>query len=144
MRLASPVFSEGGGIPSRYTCDGEDISPPLEIADMPEGTESLALVMDDPDAPGRTFVHWVAYDIEPAPRIEEDSTPGVGGLSHFGTKVYGGPCPPSGTHRYVFKLYALDRKLGHEAGLSKEELLEAVEGHILASAELTGRYSRES
>ncbi len=142
MRLTSPVFSEGGEIPSRYTCDGEDISPPLEIEDLPEGAESLALVMDDPDAPGRTFVHWVAYDIDPADRFEEAASVGTGGLNHFGTKAYGGPCPPSGSHRYVFKLYALDRKLGREAGLSKEELLEEIEGSILAEARLTGTYQR--
>jgi len=143
MRLTSPAFSDGGEIPPLYTCDGEDVSPPLEIAEIPEGTASLALVMDDPDAPGRTFVHWVAYDIDPAARIGEAAAVGTGGLNHFGTKVYGGPCPPSGTHRYVFKLYALDRKLGRQPGLNKEQLLEAIEGHILARAELTGLYRRE-
>jgi Raf kinase inhibitor-like YbhB/YbcL family protein len=142
MQLTSPAFSEGSEIPPRYTCDGEDISPPLEIAELPEGAESLALVMDDPDAPGRTFVHWVAYDIEPAGRIEEAASIGTGGLNHFGRKDYGGPCPPSGSHRYVFKLYALGRKLGRQAGLSKEELLEEIEGSVLAEARLTGTYQR--
>ncbi len=142
MRLTSPVFTEGGEIPPRYTCDGEDISPRLEIEGIPEGTEALALIMDDPDAPGKTFVHWVAYDIEPVARFEQDADVGIGGLNHFGTRVYGGPCPPSGSHRYIFKLYALNRKLGREAGMNKEELLKEIEGSILAVAELTGRYRR--
>lgn len=143
MRLTSPVFSSGEFIPAPYTCDGADISPPLEIEDIPPRAVSLALVMDDPDSPGRTFVHWILYDIEVAGRIEEGSHPGTGGLNDFGRTDYGGPCPHSGTHRYVLKIYALDRKLGREKGLNKEAVLAAIEGHILASAELTGRYRRD-
>lgn len=143
MRLTSPVFSSGEFIPAPYTCDGADISPPLEIEDIPPRAVSLVLVMDDPDSPGRTFVHWILYDIEVAGRIEEGSHPGTGGLNDFGRTDYGGPCPHSGTHRYVLKIYALDRKLGREKGLNKEAVLAAIEGHILASAELTGRYRRD-
>lgn len=144
MRLSSPAFSAGKAIPAVYTCDGADINPPLVIGDIPRGAVTLALVMDDPDSPGRTFVHWVAYDIEIAGRIEEGSPAGTGGLNDFGRTDYGGPCPHSGEHRYVFKLYALDRNLDLKPGLNKEQLLAAIEGHILARAELTGRYRRES
>ncbi len=143
MRLSSPAFADGESIPAVYTCDGSDINPTLVIGGIPRNTVSLSLVMDDPDSPGRTFVHWVAYDIEVSGRIEEGSHPGTGGLNDFGRSDYGGPCPHSGTHRYVFKLYALDRKLDREPGLNKDQLLEAVEGHILARADLTGRYRRE-
>ncbi len=143
MRLTSPVFNHEGDIPAVYTCDGKDINPPLEISEIPEGTETLALIMDDPDAPGRTFIHWVAYDIEPAEAIEENTSPGTGGLTDFGRKDYGGPCPPSGTHRYFFKVYALDTRLDAAEGLSKEELVEAMDGHILDNAELIGLYSRK-
>ncbi len=143
MRLLSPAFPDGETIPVVYTCDGSDINPPLVIGGIPRETASLALVMDDPDSQDRTFVHWVAYDIDAASRIEENSHPGTGGLNDFGKTDYGGPCPHSGTHRYVFKLYALDRKLGLDPGLNKEQLLESIEGHILARAELTGRCHRE-
>ena len=94
MKLISPVFNHKGNIPLVYTCDGKDISPPLEISEIPEGPETLALIMDDPDAPGRTFVHWVAYDLEPTETIEENTSPGTEGLTDFGRKDYGGPCPP--------------------------------------------------
>ncbi len=143
MRLTSPAFSAGESIPALYTCDGADINPPLVIDGIPPEAVSLSLVMDDPDSPGRTFVHWVAYDLDLTGRIEEGSRPGTGGLNDFGRTDYGGPCPHSGTHRYVFKIYALDRKLGREKGLNKEEVLAAIEDHILARAELTGRYRRE-
>ena len=143
MRLTSPAFSAGEAIPALYTCDGSDINPPLVIDGIPPETVSLVLIMDDPDCPERTFVHWVAYDIDVIGRIEEESRPGTGGLNDFGRTDYGGPCPPSGSHRYIFKLYALDRKLDRDPGLNKKQLLEAVEGHILARAELTGLYRRE-
>ncbi|MDP8236784.1 MAG: YbhB/YbcL family Raf kinase inhibitor-like protein [Candidatus Erginobacter occultus] len=143
MRLTSPAFSEGESIPALYTCDGAAINPPLVIDDIPPRAVSLALVMDDPDSPGRTFVHWVAYDLDVTGRIEEGSHPGTGGLNDFGRTDYVGPCPHSGTHRYVFKFYALDQKIGREKGLNKDELLTAIEGHIIARGELIGRYSRE-
>ncbi len=143
MELTSPAFNPGEMLPPVYTCDGKDINPPLEIKDIPPQAVSLALTMDDPDAPGITFVHWVAYDIEVTERIGEDSSPDTGGLNDFGRNDYGGPCPPSGTHRYIFKLYALDQKLNREEGLSKKELNKAMEGHILAEAELIGLYSRK-
>ncbi len=144
MKLTSPAFEHGGEIPSLFTCDGSDISPPLEISDVPKGTASLALVMDDPDAPGGTFDHWVVWNIPPGTgRIASGSEPqGVQGRTDFGRMGYGGPCPPSGTHRYVFKLYALDTKLGLGRGSRKDDLEAAMRGHVLAEALLEGSYRR--
>ena len=129
-------------IPARYTCQGEDISPALEIQSIPEGTKSLALIVDDPDAPAGTWVHWVVFNIAPAGRIEESSSPGLQGKTSFGNNAYGGPCPPSGTHRYYFKLYALDTALQLQEGVSKAALTQAMQGHILATAELVGLYKK--
>jgi len=143
MKLTSPSFPAGGKIPAVFTCDGRNISPELEISGIPKEARSLALIMDDPDSPGRTFIHWVAYDIGVAERIGENEAPGLSGLNDFGDLGYGGPCPYSGSHRYSFRIYALDRKLGLREGLNKQELLEAVQGHILEEAELIGIYSRE-
>ncbi|MBE9126543.1 MULTISPECIES: YbhB/YbcL family Raf kinase inhibitor-like protein [unclassified Coleofasciculus] len=150
MNLESPAFDTNEMIPSQYTCDGEDISPALNWDAPPTGTQSLALIVDDPDAPNRTFVHWVAYDIAPEVRQLPEGIPtqatlangGTQGENDFGNLGYGGPCPPSGTHRYFFKLYALDRALGLESGATKAQLEAAMSGHILGSAELIGRYSR--
>jgi Raf kinase inhibitor-like YbhB/YbcL family protein len=111
---------------------------------MPEGTKSLALIVDDPDAPMKTWVHWVVYDITPVNRIEEDSIPGKQGLNDFGRKDWGGPCPPSGTHRYYFKIYALDSMLGLPEGADKRSVEKAMEGHVLGKAELIGLYKRGS
>jgi Raf kinase inhibitor-like YbhB/YbcL family protein len=150
MELKSSAFEHGGMIPSRFTCDGEDISPALEWESLPEGTKSLALICDDPDAPVGTWVHWVYYNI-PADskglpeKVETDENPQCGGSqgrSDFGSIGYGGPCPPGGTHRYFFKLYALDTILELEPGASKNELLKAMEGHILEQTEFMGKYSR--
>ena len=144
MELRSEAFENGGMIPARYTCDGRDISPPLEISGVPDGTVSLALVMDDPDAPGGTFDHWLVWNIPPeTARIEEGREPqGVQGRTDFGRLGYGGPCPPSGTHTYRFKLYALDCTLDLPEGARKAQLEAAMQGHILAQALLEGRYSR--
>jgi len=144
MELCSSAFDQGAMIPSRYTCDGADVSPPLTISDVPEGTVSLALVMDDPDAPGGTFDHWLVWNIPAGTtRIPEGAEPeGVQGRTGFGRLGYGGPCPPSGTHRYRFKLYALDRTLDLPEGSGKSALESAMEGHVLAEALLEGRYSR--
>jgi hypothetical protein len=140
MELSSPAFENADLIPKKYTCNGEDVSPPLAIEDIPANTRSLTLIVDDPDAPSGTFVHWVVYDIAPTPNIGEGSVPGIQGMNSFKKTAYGGPCPPSGTHRYFFKLYALDDKLGLGEGESKQEVVKAMEGHIIGSAELVGRY----
>ena len=112
MKLSSPEFEHNGHIPKKFTCQGDDISPALIVEDIPEGARTLALVVDDPDAPMGTWVHWVVYNISPAmSRIKEDSIPGIQVMNNFGRIEYGGPCPPSGTHRYFFKVYALDTEL---------------------------------
>lgn len=142
MKISSPEFEHNEMIPSQFTCDGEDINPALIIEDIPPETKSLALIVDDPDAPMGTWVHWVVYDIPVTNQIQEDSAPGKQGMNDFRKKGYGGPCPPSGTHRYFFKLYALDQELNLEEGLRKKNVENAMEGHILAQAELIGLYKR--
>jgi Raf kinase inhibitor-like YbhB/YbcL family protein len=144
MQVKSPAFENGGTIPARFTCDGSDISPPLEISDLPAATATLTLVMDDPDAPGGTFDHWLVWNIPPSTaRVAEGVEPdGVAGRTDFGRLGYGGPCPPGGTHRYVFTVYALDMILDLPEGASKSDLEVAMGGHILARAQLTGRYAR--
>jgi len=144
LKIESPAFENEGYIPSKYTCDGLNVSPRLVFSDVPPGAVSLALVMDDPDAPMGTFDHWVVWNIPPETRVvEEGEEPeGVQGKTGFGRQGYGGPCPPSGVHRYYFKLYALDVRLDLRRGSSKRELERAMEGHILAKAVLMGRYAR--
>lgn len=150
MKITSTVFSEGEQIPDKYTCEGQDVSPPLSWEEIPEDTKSLALIADDPDAPGTTWVHWVVYDIPPTgggfpesmPSSEKLKNGGVQGITDFKRLGYGGPCPPSGTHRYYFKLYALDSVLGEAPGLSKRKLEEAMEGKIMDQCSLMGTYSR--
>ncbi len=151
MRLTSPAFEPNQLIPSQYTCDGEDISPPLDWDDPPEGTESLALICDDPDAPGKTWVHWIVYNLpNVAHSLPENVSSSISPLSEsvqgkndFKQVKYGGPCPPSGTHRYFFKLYALDSKLNLESGATKAQVEAAMTGHILGKAQLIGLYSRK-
>lgn len=150
MRLESPAFAHGDLIPSRYTCDGEDLSPPLVWEDVPEGTSALALVLDDPDAPAGTWVHWVVFNLPPSSgRIPEGASESGGlpegadeGANSWGGVGYRGPCPPSGTHRYFFKLHALDLSLENRAGATASEVLKGVEGHVLAECALMGRYAR--
>ena len=142
MNLTSPSFKNNGKMPAKFTCEGEDINPALEIENLPAGTRSLALIVDDPDAPVKTWVHWVVYDIPPSNYIGEDSIPGKQGINDSGGKDYNGPCPPSGTHRYYFKVYALDKVLGLNDGISKESLEKAMQRSILSSAELIGLYNR--
>lgn len=150
MKITSAAFQDGGLIPRKYTCDGEDLSPPLAWADLPRETQSIALIADDPDAPRGTWVHWVIYDLPPEARELSEGVPPADtlpngakqGRNDFGKIGYGGPCPPRGTHRYFFKLYALDRKLGLPAGKTKQELLDAMRGYVLAEAQLMGRYGR--
>ena len=143
MKLSSLDFEHEGHIPEKFTCDGEDISPSLIIEDVPEGTKRLALIVEDPDAPAGIWIHWVVFNIHITDVIEEDEIPGIQGINDFRKLDYGGPCPPSGTHRYFFKLYALDTKLDLEEGCRKKDLLKAMEGHILAEAELVGLYLRK-
>lgn len=143
MRLTSPAFENNGYIPKKFTCDGEDINPALEISDIADKAQSLALIIDDPDAPMGTWVHWVVFNIPIITRIEENSIPGKQGRNDFGRRDYGGPCPPSGTHRYFFKIYTLDKKLDLAEGISKQDLENAMQGHILDKAELIGLYKRK-
>ena len=143
MRLTSHTFDHQGAIPERYTCDGLDVSPPLTLDGMPVGTATLTVVMDDPDAPVGTWDHWVAYDVAPTDEIPEDATSlGTSGINSWGRTGYGGPCPPDGTHRYFFTVYALDTELGLQPGADKATVLDAIAGHVLDEAVLMGRYSR--
>lgn len=145
LQLTSPAFPHDGMIPPEHTCDGADGNPPLAIRNVPEKTRSLALIVDDPDAPRGTWVHWVVWNIAPdTTEILADSVPAgaLQGTNDFGKPGYGGPCPPSGTHRYFFKLYALDSSLALKAGATKAQLEEAMKGHILEKAERIGLYRR--
>lgn len=146
MKITSSAFQHNQTIPAKYTCDGENISPPLTISEVPEGTQSLLLINDDPDAPAGTWVHWTIWNIDPATaEIAENSVPqgAVEGITSFGSAGYGGPCPPSGEHRYFFKLYALDTTLDLDSKADKAQLEKVMEGHILAEGELIGLYSRQ-
>ena len=144
MRLKSKNFEDGGSIPSEFTCDGRDISPQLSWEDAPDRTRSFALSLADPDAPGGNFIHWLVYDIpEGADEIDRGSLPdGAKQVRNdFGRKEYGGPCPPSGTHRYVFTLYALDTE--HLEVANEDDFFEKVKEHTLSKAELMGLYRRK-
>jgi hypothetical protein len=151
LQIASPAFSEGEAIPKKFTCDGPDASPQLKWNEPPANTQSFALIMDDPDAPGGTWVHWVLYDLpagtrelpEGVAKQEQLASGARQGRNDFGKIGYGGPCPPSGKpHRYFFKLYALDAKLNLKASATKADLERATKGHVLAQAELIGKYGR--
>ena len=150
MQLMSPAFRYGDMIPKKYTCDGDDISPPLKWKGVPEGTKSFVLICDDPDAPMGTWVHWVYYNIPNNVRsLPESIVPsenpyigGTQGINDFQRIGYGGPCPPMGTHRYFFRLYALDDILDLPAGLTKAQVLGRIGDHIIGVAVLMGRYSR--
>ncbi len=149
MKIISPVFQHEGKIPRVYSCQGDNISPPLEFSHIPTAANSLVLIMDDPDVPpsvrkDRMYVHWVVYDIKPTTtKIEENATPfGTVGKNTAGSMNYVGPCPPDREHRYFFKLYAIDKILKLPPGATKEEVLKAIEGHMIAQAELMGRYEK--
>jgi hypothetical protein len=142
IKVFSSAFASNGSIPGKYTCDGQNINPPLEFESIPEEAESLVLIVDDPDASPKTFTHWIVWNIEPVAKIEEDSIPGVEGLNDFKKIGYGGPCPPSGTHRYFFRVYALDKTLELKAGAGRKDLENEMIGHIIAEGELMGKYSR--
>jgi len=150
LKITSSAFEEGGMIPKQYTCDGANISPPLRWTSVPLGTKSLALICDDPDAPMGIWVHWIISNlptninelpesIPPQKTLENGAKQGINDFPKIG---YGGPCPPNGTHRYYFKLYALDTEIDLDAGATKRELLKAIKGHILAEGQLMGRYKR--
>jgi len=150
--LTSSVFKEGAPIPAKHTCDGADVSPPLAWSGAPAGAAGFALIMDDPDAPGGTWVHWVLYDLsarssalpENVAKTETVKDGTVQGRSDFRRPGYGGPCPPPGkAHRYFFKLYALDAPLGLKPGATKQEVERAMQGHVLATAQLMGTYARQ-
>ncbi len=150
IELTSKAFAPEEMIPRRHTCDGEDVSPPLAWRRLPPGTKSLALIVDDPDAPARTWVHWIVYNLPAASSGLPEGVPpdktvagdGRQGRNDFGRIGYGGPCPPGGVHRYYFKLYALDTELDLPPGASKAELLQSMAGHVLGEGQLMGRYRR--
>ena len=150
IKITSPAFKSGAFIPKMYTCDDVNISPPLEWMGVPEGAKSLALICDDPDAPMGTWVHWVIYNIpsslnklsENIPNNKVFENGALQGTNDFHKIGYGGPCPPRGTHRYFFKIYALDTELDLGGGATKEVLLNNMKGHVLAEGELVGKYSR--
>ncbi|MBA7624911.1 hypothetical protein ES703_32325 [subsurface metagenome] len=151
LSLSSIAFQDGERIPVKYTCEGQDISPPLMWSEPPPGTQSLALIVDDPDAPGGVFTHWVLFNILPDSRELPEAMPtqaqlpsgALQGKNDFGRVGYGGPCPPPGRpHRYCFTLYVLDRVLGLKAGVFKKQVLDAMKGHILVQGKLTGIYQR--
>ena len=151
LELKSPAFKNGEFIPAKYTCKGKGVSPPLEWGDIPEGTKTLALISDDPDAPMGTWVHWVLYDMPGDKKslpeaVKKDDILDDGskqGMTDFGRPGYGGPCPPPGAaHRYFFRLYALDSKLDLKPKLTKKKLLDAIEGHIIEKSELMGKFKR--
>ncbi|MCX7909081.1 MAG: YbhB/YbcL family Raf kinase inhibitor-like protein [Ignavibacteria bacterium] len=151
IKIFSSAFEHEGFIPTKYTCDGENISPALSWKNIPSGTKSIAIINDDPDAPMGTWVHWVIYNIsatatglpENIKPMEKLSDGTLQGRNSWGKIGYGGPCPPSGVHRYFFKIYALDVVLDLKPGASKEELLKAMKGHILAEGQFYGKYSRK-
>ena len=145
IQLSSSAFAEGETIPKKYTCDGQDVSPPLSWSGVPEGTSSLLMIADDPDAPRGTWVHWVLVDLPPDLKGLPEGVQGEGieGVNDFGRQGYGGPCPPrASNHRYYFKLYALDQALALKPGATKGEAEKAMQGHILAWGQLMGRYAR--
>jgi Raf kinase inhibitor-like YbhB/YbcL family protein len=142
LTIKSPSFANDGSIPSKYTCTGANINPALIINDIPKETKSLALIMDDPDAPYGNFDHWIMWNIPPQERIEENSAPGTQGKNGKKENKYTGPCPPSGTHHYHFKIYALNTVLDLTDDTDKKSLLEAMEGHVITTAELIGVYEK--
>jgi Raf kinase inhibitor-like YbhB/YbcL family protein len=145
IKIKSPVFNQEEMIPEKYTCNGEDFNPPLLIENVPEEAKSLVLIVDDPDAPMGTFTHWLVWNIDPKIKeIKENSVPegAVLGTNDFGKTAYGGPCPPFGTHRYYFKVYALDTVLDLPKGSNRLQLEKAMMGNVLDSGELMGKFSK--
>jgi Raf kinase inhibitor-like YbhB/YbcL family protein len=146
MKITSSAFQEGGNIPPKFTCDGADVNPALRFEGAPAEAKSLALIVDDPDAPVGLFTHWLIWNIDPkTTEIAENSAPAkaIQGTNDFPKTGYGGPCPPSGTHRYYFKVFALDQMLDLKAGAKRAEVDAAMRGHVIGQGELMGRYSRK-
>ena len=146
MKITSSAFQNNQSIPAKYSCDGEDVNPPLTFSELPDNTQSLVLIMDAPDAPAGTWVHWTIWNINPTTtEIAENSVPegAVEGITSSGSAGYGGPCPPSGEHRYIFKLYALDAMLELDASADKAALEQEMQSYILGKADLTGLYRRQ-
>jgi Raf kinase inhibitor-like YbhB/YbcL family protein len=142
LTVKSPAFNDNGVIPSQYTCDGDNINPELNINNYPTQAKSFAIIVDDPDAPNGTVVHWLMWNIPPTDNIPENSTPGVQGKNTRNENRYMGPCPSSGSHHYHFRIYVLDTQLDLQENTDKQALLNAMEGHILVTAELVGLYKR--
>jgi Raf kinase inhibitor-like YbhB/YbcL family protein len=143
LSVKSPVFEANKHIPKKYSCDGDEINPPITIEGVPKEAKTLVLIVDDPDAPMGTFDHWVVWNIPTSTsKISENTVPGTEGLNSARQRGYMGPCPPSGTHRYFFKVYALDTELKLGVGTKKKDVEKAMQGHILAKGELIGLYSR--
>ncbi len=142
LKVKSTAFQENEMIPGKYTCEGVNISPPLDIDHIPEEAKCLALVVDDPDAPNGDWVHWIVWNIPVTHHIKENNVHGIEGMNDFRQQKYGGPCPPSGTHRYFFKVYALDALLDLPAHSNKMQLEKAMSEHILAFGELIGLYKK--
>jgi len=144
LLISSTSFSDQGDIPVDYTCDGKNINPEIIVDDIPAIAKSLVVVVDDPDAPGGSFTHWLIWNIRPKKMILENSVPGIEGKNSFGKINYMGPCPPSGVHRYLFKVYALDALLNIKAGSDRKTLEQAMQDHIVGSGILMGRYMRRN
>jgi Raf kinase inhibitor-like YbhB/YbcL family protein len=142
LLISSPAFENEGDIPSKYTCDGEDINPQLTVDNSPENTKTLAIIVEDPDAPKETFDHWLVWNVPPESIIEENRIPGISGTNGAGKTGYYGPCPPSGTHRYYFHVFALDISLDLQGGTDKKTLQDAIKPHILAKGTLMGHYKK--
>src|SRR5262245_8393703 len=145
MKISSSAFQHGGNIPSKFTCDESDTSPPLQITGIPSNAKTLVLIADDPDAPSGLFTHWLVWNIPPqTSSIAEGSAPkGVQGANDFGKPGYRGPCPPPGVHRYSFKIFALDRELDLRSGAKRSQVDAAMKGHVIGQGELVGRYARK-
>jgi Raf kinase inhibitor-like YbhB/YbcL family protein len=143
LLINSPAFENNRLIPAKYTCDGSNVNPPLTIENIPAETKTLVLIVDDPDCPTGTFDHWIVWNISPITRkIGENTIPGTEGISSYRKHAYGGPCPPYGTHRYFFKVYALDTQLDLKSNSTKKDVEKVMENHILAEGRLIGLYSR--
>lgn len=143
IQITSPAFNNEGDIPSKYSCDGEGINPPLHIDNIPEAAKSFALIIEDPDAPNGVFDHWIVWNIEPVSDIKEANNPGVSGDNSAGKSGYHPVCPPSGSHRYFFYVFALDTSLDLPVGTRKKDLQSAMDGHIIDKGSIMGRYERK-
>jgi Raf kinase inhibitor-like YbhB/YbcL family protein len=144
LTISSPEFEHEGYIPMKYTCEGKNINPPVAISGLPKETISLALIIEDPDAPGKIFDHWVVWNIRPTQTIGENSQPGITGKNGKGESRYTGPCPPSGTHRYFVKVYALDTLLDLHNDVDKKMVEQALHDHVLAYGEMMGMYKKHN